>query len=517
MTTRERESGVDAGARTGAGGGRLRATFDFYCFEQLTALRLRFTLRQFQLVLAGGFLVGMVVLLSVSLVVLTLVRAVAGEREGAGYAVAALFCAGNVYAAAGYLFREAVSGRRFAVSNSPNVGFFRALDISARDVLFIYCGLRTTAYYSALLLVDVCFVALFRSTVGGSLAGVLAVLVVPLALYVVTMAVAAKAAGRRSRPEPLKRGTLLLLGALCLGLGYGTARFLIGPIRESGFAGSFTQEQVSALLAATGLAAAVVGVVFGVRLVREVRRVVRDSFAIQEVRPLPAVRPLGRLGGDMVGILHREMVSSWAYPLVRKSFAVLAMMLLCCLGAIGSGAGVLPMTDLPGRLFTVLSAVLFTVFLGTTELILRLIGPTTFAAQFRYAWENHLSQWRIAVSATLYYALPVVALAIGTIALVWMLTGSLSPDPLSIGVAVVAAALIAETVTVAPRNVDGSTAANTVGGLVALVLGAPVLLVLTFDSAAGAALAAGYAVCLLGGAVTCLGRRVRTLPSTSAM
>lgn len=520
MTTREGDVAAAAApaglpaARRPAG---LRNTFDFYCFEQLAAFRLPLSLRLFQLLLVMAGVVGGALLLSGSFVVAALVRALASEREGTAYALTALVCVATVYFGAGYVFREALSIRRFVVSNSPNVGFFRALDISARDVLFVYCGLRSTAYFSALFLVGVVFVVMFRSAAGLSPAGMASVLAPPPAMYLLTMMVAARAAGRRRRPEPIGWPALLLLGGVCVALGYATARFLVGPIHQVGLAGSVSQARMTTLVAVLGVVSAVVGGVSAVRLVHHVRRLGRDSFAIQQVRPArPARTRTGRGGLSLPLVLHHELVSSWAYPLLRKSFATLLTALLFGLGVLLSGASVLPVADVPGRLFTIVSAVAFPVFLGLTELILRVVGPTTFAAQFRFAWENGLSEWRIAVYAGLSYVVPVVVLAAGTSAGLWMLAGVLTTAPLSAAVTVVAAALVAESLVAPPRNVDGSAAANTVGGLLALILAVPVLVVLSFESVAGELLAAGYGLCLGGGAVACLARRTRALPSSFA-
>jgi hypothetical protein len=503
-------------------GGGLRTVFDFFCVELLTSLRLPMSLRLFQVLAVGCYVVGTLVALAVSLVVFSLSHALTRDEDGAGYAITAMVCVATGYLGGAYIFREAFSRRRFIVSNSPNVALFRALDVRAADVLAVYCGLRVTAFYLALLLVDLSFVLVFGSSLDLPAWGVPAVLLLPLAMYLVTLAVAANSADRRTRPEPMRQWTVLALGTVCFVAGFGTARYLLGPVRSAGLATSFGAGQVTVLLAILGVGSAVVGAAAAVRLIVSVRRVLRDPFSIQEVRPttagaLPAGARTGRLARalPLPGILHRELVMSWSYPLLKKAFALLLMILLVGLGVLVSGASVLPVADVPDRAVVIFHATVFTVLMGATELILKVIGPTTLATQFRFAWEQHLSEWRIARSAVAYYLGPVALFGAGSAALLSVVTGTVSAGPVSVGVAVMSAAVFAESVLAVPKNVDGSSANSTVAALATLMLAAPVLLALSAHSALGEILAAAYAACLLGGAVACMGRRIRTLPSTS--
>lgn len=514
---------------------RLLIVFDFYCFEMLTALRLRVQLRLFQTLLVVACLTGLLLLLTVAVLGFALLRALTAEQPGAVNGLTVILCAGNVYVCGAYLVREAFSGRRFTVANSPNLRFFRALDIRARDVLIVYCGLRGTVFHLAVLLVDGAYLVVVGSSARLSASEVAAVLAVPVAMYVGMLSVAARAASRRVRPTPLRWPVVLASGASCLAFGYATGHLLLGPLRAGGLAASFSDARAGLLVTALGAVAAGAGVVATARLVVHARRIARHSFAIQEtewsaqetesavqknVRADPGPGRVGdRLAGALLvpATLHRELAGSAIQALLRRTFAAVLLSVLGGLGIILSGAGVLPLDAGSGPPSEIVDGVVFIVLIGVAEPVLRAVGPTRFAAHLRFAWEQSLSQWRIAAGVTAYCLLPPVALATALTALVAMLTGAITAGPVGIGVAVTSAGLIAESTTAAPRNVDGSLVPNTLGGVLMLILASPVLLALSSASMTGDVLAGVYSLGLLGGAVTCLVRRIRTLPLTSVM
>jgi hypothetical protein len=466
----------------------------------------------------GGYVLGMVVLVSVCLVTFSVVRALTEADGQAVYAVTAVVCLANLYVGAAYVFREMFSRRRFVVANSPNTALFRALDVPAREVLIVYCGFRATAFGVALLAADVCFVLVFAPVLGLPPLGYAAILAVPVATYLATVAAAASSAGRRTRPRPIGRWTVAALGGLSFALGYATGRLVVGPIGEAGLAASFSRGQLSTLVAVLGAGSVVVGGLAATRLVVALRRVARHSFEIQAAtRTVPTARRRTRASGPrLVAILHRELAGSWPYSLLRKAGAVLVAVLLASLGLAVSASSVVPLDHLPDRLFTAFHATVFAVFLGTAELVLMVVGPVTLSRQLRFAWENHLSHWHIAAAVLGYALLPVTVFAADAVATLAVWTGVVSLGPLSCAVAVVSGALVAES-TLTPRsNVDGTSAPDLVNALVSLVLAAPVLLALSLHSIPGEVLAIVYSACLAGGAVICLGRRIQIWPSTSA-
>lgn len=498
----------------------MRAVVDFSSFEQLTALRLPVTLRLFQYLMAVGYMFSLLLALAVSLAAFSLVQELVRDRDGAVYALTVMFCVANLYSGGGYILREAFSRRRFAVSHSPNLHLFRALDLRATQVFAVYCGLRITLFYLLLLVIDVAFVTAFQRSSGLPMLAVTAV-ATPVSMWLVTLGVAAKAATRRTPPQPMARSTLAVLGVLVFGLGYGTARFVVAPYRESGLAASFSQWHAAAFTTALGVVAVLAGVVSAVRLIVHMRQLARESFAIEQLPEAPTrARPhrdLAVIRWPLLTILHRELAGSWVSPLVRKTLGSLAAAVLAAAGVLAAGGSVFPLGELPGRVTVVAYSLIFVTLVGAAELMLIAIGPTTLAAQFRAAWENQFSQWNLVGSAVAYYLAPVSLLAVAFGALHRIIVAGSFLGPVSIGIAVVGAMLVAESVTPTQRNADGSVAPNAVSGLVGLLLAAPVLLVLSTSVTAGEVLALAYGSCLLGGAVACMERRIRTLASTFAM
>lgn len=492
---------------------RLAAVLDFHHFETLASLRLRLSLRAFKVLAVSLSLAGLVALLVASTGVFALTRALLADQPGSVHGLTVMFCVGNLYAAAGYLLREAMSQRRFAVANSPNTGLFRALDIPAREVLIVYCWLRATVYYLALLVVTAVFTFVFDASP--------AVLLTPVSMHVATLAIATRSALRRTRPRPVPASGWAALGAVSFALGYCTARYVLGPIRESGLASSFGPAEAERLVVGIGAASALTAVCLAVRLGFDLRRLGADSFTVQLAAPRSAASRRGRLltgTHPIAGILDRELAASAIHPLIRKIFGFLLMALLACLGVLASGTGLLPVGGFGGRASTIAYALVLATSLGMTELILRAAGPATFAAQFRFAWEAGLRPWGIASAAATCYLLPVAALGAGSALLLLQLAGPAIAlaGPVGAAVAAGAASLLAEWAIAPPRNPDGSAAPNTVGALAALILSAPVLFLLALASPVGGLAAAGYGICLIGGAIACIRHRILTLPSTSS-
>ena len=497
----------------------LRAVFDFSYYE-MSAVRGRIPLRTFQAVLGGLQLLVLPVALVLSALVFSLGAALVGRRPDAGAALVVLFLAANLYVAGAYLLKEVFSERRFAVAGSPNAGLFRALDLQARDVFTVYCGLRAVLFHAVLLVVDAAFVVVLRDVldVGRGSAGLL--LLLPLALCVACLATSAVVANQHRTTRHTAPGALLGLATTCLLVGWGTARFVAAPLVEHGLTGHVGSGGAASLVRLVAGGSVVVGLVAGGVLLVQLRRLRANSFLIRPSGPGSSGPPallawcVARLPG--LAVLHRELTRSSVYPLVRKNFLVLGGALLICTGAAASGV--------PGPLAGAAAPYVpafaggsaFVVDLIMIGLVFKVVGPTTLAGQFRFQFEElGTSQWRVAATATAYYVLTLLSLAVLVSALLRVVVGVATLQPLALAVCVAAAATIGESLLAPTTKADGSSTQGTAVALVIVLLSAPAMIAVSTTSVPYDLVRVTYSICLLGGAIACLAHRITTLPSTS--
>jgi hypothetical protein len=488
---------------------------DFYFLEMLTPYRTKMELRTFQSVIyvLYAFLVPIVAMVALGLSLVA--KGFLTERPESAFAVVLLFVVGNLYVIGSYLFREIFSERRFVVASSPNTPFYRAFDIPARHVFAVYAGLRATAFYVILFVADAVFVVVATAAVPSAGPGVPVLLTLPVAGYLSTLAVAATVAASRVRSMSWKPPWLLAGVVTLVAVGYLTARFVAGPIAASGLAKAFAGQRVALLTSAVAVIAPAVACGALLLVGIAVRRLGRTSFLIH---PAEASNQAPRRPQiHKLQVLHRELVRSKVYPLVRRNVLVMSTVLLLCLGAAASGSGVLPLRSLPDRFGLTVEGFAFVSFIIMVGLVFTVVGPTTLAGQFRFEWENLLgSRRRIAVAAACYYALPALVTAAGLSVLLLLVTGAFSIGPVALAVAVAAAAMIAET-TVAPREMaDGSSTQATISALIVLLLGVPVIAALSASSAVLDGLSVVYSLGLLAGGIACMIRRIQRLPLRSA-
>ncbi|MCD0445730.1 hypothetical protein LO763_19155 [Glycomyces sp. A-F 0318] len=495
---------------------RFGAVLDFRHLELLTALRLSTGLRPFQTALGGAVLLGFALLAAASAAAFALANALLAEHAASAQGLLVVLGVANLYAGGGYLLREAFSGRRFQVSNSPNTAFFRALDLSARDVLVVYCGIRITGYFAAVAVVDAMFLAAFAPRLDPSAATVAAVLAVPAAAWAATNAVAARSARRSVRPAVHRPWAVPGLVALAFAAAWATSALLVEPMLDAGPAAWLGRGDAGAFTTALALASAAVGAAALIAAAVDVRRLSAESFPIQQVPPARAYR--GAAPRSLIGVLAAELRRSPFYVPVRRSVAVAAAVLAAGLGALASGAAWLPLQAVPDRTAFGIAAVALATALGTAELTLRAVGPVTYSAQYRFAYEAGRSSRSVALAAVAVCALPAALMGIVLDAAAAVAAGAAAAPgaATSAAAAAAAAALVAETTTRPPRNADGTLAPNLVGAVLAMVLAAPVLLPFSSALPAGRAMAGAYTICLLGGAFACVERRIRALPSTSS-
>ncbi|MFE0039625.1 hypothetical protein [Streptomyces sp. NPDC059015] len=497
----------------------LRNTVDFLLFERLNSLGWSMPMPVFRMLCFTGSAATVPVLLAATFLGAHLLHR---TTELSGPVLAGGFLLANLYGGGVYLLREAFSRRRHSVSGSPNEPFFRALDIRARDVFLVYCAARILYFHAALLTVDAAFLFVFRDSLAGSLTPGL--ICAPLALCAVTLAVSARLATRA--------GTAVTAGpsafaAVCLVVfvtGLATGMLLDGPwaggtsgVGVGVSSGTGVVEPLTLAVTATcaGLTAAAL-----LRFARDFRRLDRNAFAIRpsaQSATMPAMvfRP-GRL--PLLPVLHRHFTSSRTAPMVKRTYTVLLMAVLLLAGVHASGSELLPMPGGAERPLTRTAVAFgFVLLLGCVELVLATSGPTALGPQFRFAWENLLSHRHIAVSAALYYIAHAVLLATGVAVAAGLVNGTVLWQLPFLGLGVMSASLIAESLASAPKRlVDGTSAPGVFVACVSIVLALPALAGSTAHPLSLRLPAAFYSVCLFGGAITCIGRRIRTLPLRSA-
>ncbi|MFE2527582.1 hypothetical protein ACFXEL_25430 [Streptomyces sp. NPDC059382] len=499
-------------------GSGLRHTVDFLLFERLNALGWNMPMTVFRMLRATGAALTVPVLLACTLLGARLLH---GTAELPGPLLVGGFLLANLYAGGVYLLREAFSRRRHSVNGSPNEHFFRALDISARDVFMVYCVVRIMYFHAALLTVDAVFLGVFHDSMAGPLTPGL--IFVPVALCALTLAVAARLATRTgSTAATTGRAMPVALGLMVFATGLATGVVLEGSWTENSASAGWGADTgvVEPLTMAVTAACATLAAAAVVQFVRGYGRLDRDAFAIRPsgqpvTVPAMAFRP-ARL--PMVAAVHRHFTSGRTYPMVKRAYAALTMVVLLLAGVHASGNGPLPLPTGAEQPVTRTAVSLgFVLMLGCVELVLATCGPTALAPQFRFAWENLLSHRRIAVSATLYYIAHAVLLTALVAAAAGLIVGRVLWQLPFLGLGVMSASLIAESLASAPKRlVDGTSAPGVFVACVSIGLALPAL-----AGSAAAPLylrlpAAIYSVCLFGGAITCIGRRIRTLPLRSA-
>ncbi|MFJ5679154.1 hypothetical protein [Streptomyces sp. NPDC093097] len=506
--------------RTSSSPPALRNTLDFFLFERLNALGWNMPLRTFAQLCAFGYALVLPLLLAGSLFGFGVLRKAVQLPP---VVIGAAFLLVHLYAGGAYLLREAFSRRRHSVSGSPNEGFFRALDIRARDVFLVYCLARIAVFYGALLTLDTAFLVVYRGALGQ---GALGLLCVPLALFTLTLAVSVRMASHAGSTPSAGLKTVGALGVACVMAGLFTGRFLgalpAGNAPGTAFqaAPSVAADQPLMLVITSGTTSALLFVAAGVYVIHHYRSLDRASFAIRPTRRPTTAPPMDfrprRL--PLLPVVHRQFTTSRTYPLVRRMYLALLMAGLLLVGVRASETGRPPLAGMERPLTRIAVILCFVMLLGCVELLLATCGPTALGPQFRFAWENMLSQRNISVSAVLYYTAHVLTLTSGVAAAAWLASGTLLWQLPFLGVSVLSATLIAESLTTAPKRlVDGTSTPGVFVACVSIGLALPSLAGCYAQSPLPRLLAALYCVCLLGGGITCIGRRIRTLPLRSAM
>lgn len=511
--------------------------FDLYCFDRLVAFGWRMSLRTFQ-ILAGWLLVVAVpIILATSLL---LSRALAetltsvdlnatGEGSAApdevGVGVLLLLVLTNLYVGGLQVTRQAMSRRRYGISHSPNLSFYRSLDIRMIDVFLIYAALRTVVLAGAIGLANVGFVIVF-GTVGPPLVLWWSIaILMPASVAAASIALAARYAVHGGQDRYDRAGPTVVVALLAGVAGY-SLTWLATDLTAGSSAPTWLRDlDVTGLAAAAVLGSLTLGIGAAIAVGRGVRRMVGESFVIRPVsggpapqsRPARAVRQLLWRVSPVGAVLHLELAGHHSAVLMRRVLGATAIGLCFVVGA----AQALDPQLIPNGLADVISRaavfVTFVVCLVLTELAMFAIGPATLSRQLRYAWEAGLKTRTITVSAVGYYLVPVVLFGLLLSLGFYLAIGRWPVAAIPIGVSIVCAAVIGQALTATPKEtVDGSVEANLFVALVTVLLSAPVLILALLANPVGTSILIGYLTLLLGGAIACLARRLEALPLTSA-
>lgn len=497
----------------------LRNTADFLLFERLNTLGWNMPMPVFRTLCVAGMAATLPVLLAGTLLGAHLLHR---TTELPGPVLAGGFLLANLYGGGLYLLREAFSRRRHSVKGSPNEPFFRAFDIRARDVFLVYCVTRILYFHAVLLTVGAAFLFVFR----GSLAGPFTpgLISVPLALCAVTLAVSARLA-TRAAAVTAGPGVLAALGFALFVTGLATGLLLdgqwAGDASSAGVDIGTGTSMVRWLTVVVTVACTCLTVAALFGFARSFRGLDRTAFALRASAPTATVPAMSfrpaRL--PLLPVLHRHFMSGRTAPLVKRTYAVLLLCVLLLAGLHASGSGLLPLPAGAEQPLTRTAATFgFILLLGCVELVLATSGPTALGPQFRFAWENLLTHRHIALTATLYYTGHAVLLATGVAVAAGLVSGTVLWQLPFLGVGVMSASLIAESLASAPKRlVDGTSAPGVFVACVSIGLALPALAGSVAHPVPLRLSAAFYSVCLFGGAITCIGRRIRALPSRSAM
>ncbi|MDG4832686.1 hypothetical protein O7627_25745 [Solwaraspora sp. WMMD1047] len=515
-----------------------RLVFDLYCFDRLIALGWRMPLRVFQILVGGLCLLAAPVVLAVSLLAS---RALAyaltpasGAEPGqpvipvaAGTGALLLLVLTNLYLGVLQLTREAMSRRRYGISRSPNLEFYRAFDIRLIDVFLVHAGLRIVLFSGAIWLVNLGFVAVFGAVGPPPALWWSVAVLLPSAAAITGLALAARHANDDGGNRRVGLGPVAA-AAVAAGLAGFSLTALATELLAAASAPAWLHRiDATALAAVAGAGAFAVAAGAAISLVRSIRRMRTESFAIPVVsadrRPVGSrlsrrVRPLLWRWTPVGAMLHGELQGHHAAALMRRMFGF-TLVGVCFAIGVAQAPAVQPVVDATsGPLLRVSATLAFVACLVLAELTMFAIGPATLGRHLRYVWEAGVSARALTVGAIACYLAPALTFGLLLSAGTYLTVGRWPPAVVPIGISIVCAAVVGQSLTATPKEtVDGSVEANLFVGLVTVLLSTPVLILALRAGGPVTAIAlAGYLTLLLGGAIACLARRVQALPSTSS-
>lgn len=506
---------------------RLGNVYSFSLFDLLTSLGSKLSVRSFKLLIAWGLPFIAVVFTLAILALMRFMRILLAEEAGLVNRdwlslVAFGITVTLVYLGVSCLVSEVLTRRRFCVAANPNIGLFRSLDIRMIDVFLVVAGARIALVHVALYIPALTFVFTFLDELESSPSLSVLLVLVPTCSLVVVLSVAARnaiAADVLRGIGPAIQVALIFIFAV---LGWATSVFGAHWTALNLPRFSTDSLEVGARIAVSllGLAAIVCLVDFG-RCLSLIRK---NSFPIlPQYFPPPRERPgesmLHRLSRPTLFLaLYREFRGANAASIYGRSWVLLTLALAWA-GGMRFHGGILPLT---GPALASLAPILFLGFyllaLAQVDATLAACGPTTLKGQLRTAWENGRSAVSLAAEAQTFYNIPLILLAAGAASIDALLFGRLSFGYAVIAVSAVSAALIAESLTSAPKELsDGSVAPNLFVGLMTILLSVPALALVVLLKDGLMYVGLFYCFILWGGASLCMVNRIKRLPLMLSM
>ena len=478
-----------------------RTLGDFRVFEIVNALRLSLTLDSFRALAAFGSIAFVVV------GTLAFVSAMSVLRDGPfrddPSVVLVWGLLAILYSTAATVFGETVSSRRLAVSGTPHLELFRAMELPFRQVVVRY-GLvplfrrMAVLYYAAALFLTI----FFEPTANYSIivAASVSILSLSSAACLYSVLHFASAPARRMSLRWPAGGLMLVLG-LFLGAATSVLGSLPGPTPISvGIVPDYLPLMSLLAFAAAGLLL--------LCSIRKWRALGYRGVLLGAQRSRRRTR-----SGSLTGFLLLDLLGS-------KQGSVVGSIILVWIAVVGFllGAGdVLPLAiSLNGQeLQRSLIGMTVLLSLGVTEPMLHRIGPTAKLHHFRFAWENGSSAGSVVASIIGVYFLLGGTVGLFVFCSAFLAFGVPAPGAVFVGIVVTASGIVAETLSRPPISTDGTKSNDIMDALFTLLLVSPCSLVLVLSPEYSALLLLGYAILLTLGAAACLRTHLLKLRSRS--
>lgn len=474
---------------------------DFRVFEIVNTLRLSLTLDSFRALATFGSIAFLAVGTLAFVSAMSVLRDGAFRHDSAGVLVWGLLAI--LYSTAALVFSEIVSSRRLAVSGTPHLELFRAMELPFRQVVVRY-GLvpmfRRIAvlWYSAAVFLTIFFepTAIYSNIVAASVC----ILALSSAACLYSVLHFASAPARRTSLRWPSCGLTLVL-VLVLGAATGALGSQPGP------AGISVGEVPGhlPLISLIVLAAAALLLLLSIRKWRGLgyRRVLLTAQRNRLHSP----------SGGLTKFLFLDLLGSKQGSLVGTIILVWIAVVGFLLGA----NGILPLaTSVTSQeLHRSLIGMTVLLSLGITEPMLQRIGPTAKLYHFRFAWENGSSAGGLVACLVWVYSLLGGIVGVFIFCCAFLALGVPAPGTVLVGMVVTASGIIAETLSRPPISTDGTKSNDVMDALFTLLLVSPCSLVLVLSPEYGTLLLLGYSIFLTLGAAACLRTHLLKLRSRS--
>ncbi|CUR54885.1 conserved membrane hypothetical protein [metagenome] len=435
-----------------------------------------------------------------------------GRSHGAGLFVAALVAV-NAYGMALFALRQLTGTRARLIIHPPDEPMLRALDVP-RSALFVATSVLPAVWVTLTLCAGTAAALLAFSAAPWPSWWVLSV---PITGALGVIAVSSRQVRRGSAArDGRRREVAIVVLALVAGivLALGTRFWALGDR-----VGLNADWLVSPSLggAATGVALLVSAALSAV-VMTGLRRMAECGFEHATAGSARSRRDLSAGRSDTLAAWHRQSRTFTSGPeavVVASGLRVLLAGGAFLAGAVAAGVR-LPETLLRHAVVPASSGVMFVSLLIVVGLLFSALGPTAMLPRLRFEWENSSAGALAVALRSMVY--PVAALVVP--AVVFATAQSLAArevvvKALAVAVALVGAAVVAETVVPAREETDNTSTPGTISALVVLILTAPVMA--APSGVVWALVTLSYSLALIGVGGACLARRILHLPLSTAV